>query len=302
MSQCRIYRAEGEPTTSKRSVRRRNQDRIGTRFIKDETPAEFVVSFMFMTRFVCFPAILCVGLYFCAASAHGQNADALIAKGDPLDQKLEAAEALQFYLPALKQEPNDVALLNRIARQYRHLMADASDKAEKLRLGHLSLNYANRGAELAPNNAEAQLSPAISYGKMLPFMKSSDQVDAAPKIKAGCERAIELDPDNDNAWHILGRWNRTIADIPGVKKMLAGVFFDKLPEASNEEAEKCLRKAIALNPRRAIHYIELGHIYVQMGRKEEARKYLEKGLSMPNQEKGDNEAKEVGRELLAKLG
>ncbi len=63
-----------------------------------------------------------------------------------------------------------------------------------------------------------------------------------------------------------------------------------------------MRKAIALNPRRAIHYIELGHIYVQMGRKEEARKYLEKGLSMPNQEKGDNEAKEVGRELLAKLG
>ncbi len=257
---------------------------------------------MCMTRFVCFPALLCVGLYFCAASARGQSADALIAKGDPLDQKLEAAEALKYYLPALKQEPNDVALLDRIARQYRHLMADASGKNEKLRLGHLSLNYANKGAELAPNNAEAQLSPAISYGKMLPFMGSNDQVDAAPKIKEGCERALALDPDNDNAWHILGRWNRTIADIPGVKKMLAGVFFGKLPEASNETAEKCLLKAIEINPHRAIHYIELGHIYLQMGRKEEARKYLEKGLAMPNHEKDDDEAKEVGRELLAKLG
>lgn len=249
-----------------------------------------------------FLALLCAGLYFSLAPARGESVPSLIAKGDPLDQNLQATEALKYYLPALQQDPNDVALLDRIARQYRHLMADASEKEEKLRLGHLSLDYAKRGAELAPKSAEAQLSPAISYGKMLPFMNSGDQVDAAPRIKTACERAIELDPANDNAWHILGRWNRTIADIPGVKKLLAGVIYGKLPEASNETAEKCLLKAIAINPRRAIHYLELGHIYVQMGRKDEARKYLEKGLSMPNQEKDDNEAKEMGRELLAKLG
>ncbi|MEO8438639.1 MAG: tetratricopeptide repeat protein [Spartobacteria bacterium] len=254
-----------------------------------------------MTRFVCFPALLWVGLYFCVSSAHGQSADALIAKGDPLDKNLHAEEALKYYLPALKEDPDNVDLLDRIARQYRHLMADASENAEKLRLGHLSLDYANRGAELAPKSSEAQLSPAISYGKMLPFMGPSEQVDAAPRIKAGCDRAIELDPENGNAWHILGRWNRTIADIPGVKKMLAGVFFGKLPEASNETAEKCLLKAIAINPRRPIHYIELGHIYLQMGRKEEARQNIEKGLALPNQEKDDNEAKEDGRELLTKL-
>ena len=38
-----------------------------------------------------------------------------------------------------------------------------------------------------------------------------------------------------------------------------------------------------------------------MGRNDEARKYLEKGLAMPNQEKDDPEVKEIGRELLAKL-
>lgn len=255
---------------------------------------------MKLTRRLC--GFLCAGLFFSAIPARGESAAELIAKGDPLDQELKAAEALKYYLPALKQEPNDVALLDRIARQYRHLMADAPGKEERLRLGHLSLDYAKRGAELAPNNAEAQLSPAISYGKMLPDMSSGEQVDAAPQIKAGCERALALDPRNDNAWHILGRWNRTIAGISGVKKMLARVFFGKLPEASNEEAEKCLIKAIAINPHRAIHYIELGHIYVQMGRKNEARKYLEKGLSMPNQEKDDPEEKKVARELLANLG
>jgi len=36
-----------------------------------------------------------------------------------------------------------------------------------------------------------------------------------------------------------------------------------------------------------MHYIELGRIYAQMGRKEEARKYIQKGMAMPNKEKDD---------------
>ena len=260
--------------------------------------------FIFMNpiRFVRLFSLLWVALCLAdAATVRGDSVDSLIAKGDPLDQQLQADEALKYYLPALEMEPDNVDLLDRIARQYRHLLSDAPDKKEKLRLGHISLDYAQKAAALAPKNAEAQLSPAISYGKMLPYMSSGEQVDASPRIKAACDRALELDPHNDNAWHILGRWNRVLADITGVKRILAGLIYGKLPETSNEEAERCLEKAIAINPHRLIHYIELGHIYMQMGRKDEAREYIQKGLSMPDKEKDDPEMKEVGRELLTKL-
>ncbi len=236
------------------------------------------------------------------SAAGGESVASLIAKGDPLDQQLQANEALKYYLPALKLEPNNVDLLDRIARQYRHLLSDAPEAKDKLRLGNLSLEYAKKAAALAPDSSAAQLSPAISYGKMLPFMTAGERIKASPLIKVACDRALQLDPRNDNAWHILGRWNRVIADITGVKRLLAGMVYGKLPEASNERAEECLKNAIAINPNRLIHYIELGQIYVQMGRKEEARKYIEKGLSMPNREKDDPEMKAVGRELLANLG
>jgi hypothetical protein len=39
-----------------------------------------------------------------------------------------------------------------------------------------------------------------------------------------------------------------------------------------------------------------------MGHKEEARRDILKGLSMPNQEKDDPEMKAIGRETLKKLG
>ena len=236
-------------------------------------------------------------------AARAEDTDALIAKGDQFDQQLQAKEALEVYLPANKLEPNNVKLLVCIARQYRHLMSDTSSKQEKLRLGNISLEFASRAATLAPNNAEAQLSPAISLGKMLPFMGSKDQIKASPRIKAAVDRTLLLDPNNDNAWHILGRWNRVLADVNVVKRVLAKTLYgDDLPVTTNEAAEKCLLKAIEINPNRLMHYIELGRIYAQMGRKEEARKYIQKGMAMPDKEKDDPEMKEIGKQILQKLG
>jgi tetratricopeptide (TPR) repeat protein len=241
-------------------------------------------------------------LALAGGEARGETADELIAKGDVCNQRLQTREALQYYLPAEKLEPNNAGLLVRIARQYRHLMSDTSSPKEKLRLGRISLGFAQRAAALAPKNSEAQLSPAISYGKMLPYMVAREQVDDTPLIKTAVDRALRLDPNNDTAWHVLGRWDRTLAGVGAIKRVLAAAIYGPLPVTTNEAAEKCLRKAIAINPNRVMHYIELGRIYAQMGRDADARKYIQKGLSMPNKEKDDPEMKAIGRELLKKLG
>lgn len=247
-------------------------------------------------------ALLLLGaLHSISAAARADTAGELIEKGDAFDRRLQPAQALDFYLPAEKAAPGDAGLLVRIARQYRHLMSGTSSKKEKLRLGRISLDYAQRASAAAPRDAEAQLSPAISLGKMLPFMGSGDQVEAAPRIKAAVDRTLRLDPRNDYAWHILGRWNRNLAAVGGVKRALAGAIYGSLPVTTNEAAEACLKKAIAINPNRLIHYIEMGRVYAQMGRNEEARTFLEKGLRMPSRQIDDPEMKAIGRETLKKL-
>jgi tetratricopeptide (TPR) repeat protein len=247
------------------------------------------------------PIFAAAVLLFTTGAWCAEPVDELLRKGDVCDQKLQAGEALKYYLPAEKADSENPRILTRIARQYRHLMADAKSKDEKLRLGKLSLIYALRAADHGPNDCEAQLSPAISYGKMLPMLGSKEQVDASPRIKAAVDKALALDPRNDSAWHILGRWNRVLADISPLKRTLAGALYGKLPNGSLPDAERCLNKAIAIDPTRLMHYIELGRIYAQEGRKEDARRLINKGLAMPSVEKDDAEMKALGREALEKL-
>jgi Flp pilus assembly protein TadD len=92
-----------------------------------------------------------------------------------------------------------------------------------------------------------------------------------------------------------------LADVNTVKRALAHVLYGGLPKGSIDEAERDMKKAIELNPNRLMHYIELGRIYAQMGRKDDARQFINKGLAMPDAEKDDAETKQRGRETLQKL-
>ena len=237
-----------------------------------------------------------------ASTAMGaQSAEELIQKGDVFYAKLQAAEALKFYLPAVKLDPNNVRLLVRISRAYRHLMSDATKTSEKRQLGTTAVDYAERAVALAPNDPETHLALAISYGKMLPLEKTKEKIATSRLIKMAADKVIALDPTNDLAWQILGRWYLALADVGGVERTWARVAYGKLPSATYEDAVRCFEKAIALNTNRLMHYIELGRTYAQMDRDADARKFITHGLAMPETEKDDPETKKLGRQILKKL-
>ena len=246
-------------------------------------------------------AALALALPLASTAMGAESAEELIRKGDVFYATLQAAEALKFYLPAEKLDPNNVRLLVRIARQYRHLMSDATQAREKLLLGNMAVYYAERAVVLAPHGSETQLALAISYGKMLPIEGTKQQIAHSRLIKIAVDKVIALDPNNDLAWQVLGRWYRGLAEVGTVKRALAQVAYGKLPSAKYEDAVRCFEKAIALNPDRLMHYIELGRTYAQMGKDADARKFITKGLAMPETEKDDPETKKLGRQILKKL-
>jgi len=230
-----------------------------------------------------------------------EDATSLIQKGDIYYAKLQPSEALKYYLPAERLDPKNPKLLVRIARQYRHLASDATDKTEKTRLGNTAVRYAEHAVSLAPEDPDTQLAVALSYGKLMPLLTTKEQIIDSRIIKRSADKVIALDPNNDLAWHVLGRYYLNLADVSPVKRALAQVVYGKLPPATFDQAIGCFEKAIALKPDRLMHYIELGRAYSESGHPDKGRKLVEKGLSMVNTEKDDAELKMVGRELLAKM-
>jgi tetratricopeptide (TPR) repeat protein len=245
-------------------------------------------------------AVLCASA---ACAAHAQNADfdSLMKKGDDLDAHCKTSEALAVYLQAEKLQPKDATLLSHIAKQYGESMDDTPVTAEQRARGETALSYAQRAVAADPQSALAQLSLAICYGRLAPLLDNKTKISYSKLVKEHADAALALDPGNDLVWHVLGAWNYELANLNGFVRVIAKVIYGEIPAASNAEAEKDFRKAIAANPARVGNWVELGRTYAAMGRKAEAREALSKGLQLPDHQRDDQHEKLVAREALGSL-
>ncbi len=237
----------------------------------------------------------------CLGTALAQDAATLIRQGDEHDERYQPEQALRYYLPAEKLEPENADLLVRITRQYIRRMNSLGSNAQKLESARTALAYAERAVVADRRDSDAHLSIAICLGRLAQLQGAREKVEAARRIKSSAEKAASLDPNSDYAWHILGRWHQGMAGANGLLLGLAKLIYGDIPPASNEQAVTYFQKALALRPDRLIHTVELGRTYAQMGRKEEARRYLEKGLAMPNRDFDDAETKVRARAALKNL-
>lgn len=236
-----------------------------------------------------------------APDAWAQSAGDLLRAGDEFDAKQRNREAAEIYLRADALQPGDAEILRRIAKQYSQQMVSESRSPENRELARKALDYAQRAVKSDPGNANARLALAICYGKAAFLEGARRRIEMSRLIREEADAAIRLDPGLDYAWHVLGRWNFELANFNAALRFLAEAIYGKFPDASNARARECFEKAIAIQPDRVIHHVELGRTYAALGQKREALAELKKGLSLPSREKDDNESKERARKAIAAL-
>ncbi len=241
--------------------------------------------------------MLLAGVSFC----HAQTAEVFIAQGDALDAKHRNRDALPLYLEADKLSPNQADTLCRIAKQYSQIMEETASVEEKKHLGPKALEAAERAKKLDPQNAGVRLTLAIVYGRIALTESNRKKVELSRLIKEEAEAAIRLNPREDYAWHILGRWNYEMANVNPFLKTMGEAIYGRFPDASNEKAAECFQKAVAIAPRQVAHHVELGRTYLVLGQKEKARTELEKALALPCTAKDDEETKQRARLALRQL-
>ncbi len=243
--------------------------------------------------------LVIAALFSFHAFAEDPKLTSLLKQGDNEDRQGHTRAALACFREAEALDPQNVAVLLRIAKQYSDLVGDSKPAESAHAVADKALEYSKRAVELDPTSAKGRLSLAIAYGRLTDFVGNKVKLEYSKLIKDETVKSIALDPSDDFAWHVLGRWHFGVANVNAMLKAMANLIYGGMPPASNGEAAKCLKKAAELAPQRIIHHSELARVYRAMGKKDLAAKEWQTVLALPALDKEDEKDK---REAQTELG
>ncbi len=231
-----------------------------------------------------------------------QDAAGFIQKGDSAYAAMNNDVALENYRKAVDIEPKHYEALWKLSRAYVDVGEKLTDKDKRKEYFKKAEEAARKAIEVNPDGSKGHLYLSIALGRVALDASPKERIRLSKEIKAEVDKALELDPNDDIAWHVLGRWHRKLATLSWIEKKFANIFLGGVPkEASVQKAAECFQKAIELNPDHINHHLELAITYEKLDQKEKAVQEYKKVLELPKKDADDDEHKAYAQERLKKL-
>ena len=239
---------------------------------------------------------------FAVSALMAQTAQEWIQKGDEAYAKLDNQAALNAYQKAVELDPTNYEALWKLSRAYVDVGETLKDKDKRREYFKKAEEFARKAIEVNPDGSKGHLTLSIALGRVALDASPKERIRLSKEIKAEVDKALQLDPNDDIAWHVLGRWHRKLATLSWIEKKFANIFLGGVPkEASLEKAVEAFQKAIELNPGHINHHLELAITYEKMGQKEKAIAEYKKVLELPIKDADDPEHKAYAKERLEDL-
>ncbi|HET8650119.1 MAG TPA: tetratricopeptide repeat protein [Gemmatimonadales bacterium] len=250
------------------------------------------------------------GLILAAALAAGpaaaQTAADHIAMARSAAEARDPATALQHYQAAIALDSNNyeanwrgaIALID-MGKQ----IPDSIKSPHRDSLYAEAERWARRAVAADSMGADGHFALADAVGRASLTKSTKERIKRATEIRNEALRAIELNPQHDGAYHILGRWNAEIMRLSGLSRFFAKSFLGAgiFNEASWDRAISNMEKAVELNPARIYHHLDLAEVYIDRDRYSDARAQLEQVAGLPVADVMDPVYKEQGAALLRKI-
>lgn len=163
--------------------------------------------------------------------------------------------------------------------------------------------YARRAVAANANDAEGHFQLARAIGRNAQTMGSRDRVKFAAVVRDEAMTALKLNPKHAGALHVMGVWNAEVMRLNGFTRMIAknllgGKVFG---EANWDNAQKYLEEAVAIEPNRITHHLDLGAVYADRDMKDKARQQFEWIANAPVVDYNDRNYKEEAARRLKDL-
>ena len=245
--------------------------------------------------------VICVNSAFASA----QDNSELLVKAKQLRADSKFDEALSAFELLLKNDSSNVEYLHNTAYLLCKVGNRKKEDSERQKYFHEAEYLSKKAISLDINNAEAHYNYALALGRISENAGAKQKIANAKIIKTEAEAAIRLNPKHAGAYHILGRWHRTIAGFNSIEKIMINTLFGGVPEGgSYNKAIECFAKAIEIEPTYMLHQYELALSYHERGSANDdvyAKAWLKRAISLPVKNEDDKITLEKCNELLKKL-
>ncbi len=163
--------------------------------------------------------------------------------------------------------------------------------------------YARRAVAANPGDAEGHFELAKAIGRNALTMGTRDKIKFAGEVHEQAMDALKLSPKHGGALHVMGVWNAEIMRLNGFSRMIAKNFLGGkiFGEASWDNAEKYLQEAVAAEPNRITHHLDLGAVYADRNDKARAIEQYEWVERAPATEFNDRHYKDEAARRLKDL-
>jgi tetratricopeptide (TPR) repeat protein len=244
-----------------------------------------------------------VALSLSATTLRAQSSKEQVALGDRDYGERRAAAALAHYLAAITADPKNYDALCKASRAEVDVGEALSKGAEQDAAFSAAASHAERAVAANPRGANGHFALARAVGKKALSVGTMDRIRYAKVIRAEALETLKYDSLHSGGLHVLGMWNAEVMRLNGVARAFARTFLgaDVFAHASWPEAVRLMEKAVAVDPERIGHHLDLGIVYTETGNAAKARQQFEWVARAPERDPNDALYKRRAADRLRKL-
>lgn len=178
----------------------------------------------------------------------------------------ELAASLYEQVISLQPDADSYARWSKQITDVTYLPHVKGIREQVVTLNTRALEVAEMAIKTDPERPLGHIARCVSRGRLALVSDNKTKVQLAKDAADDAATALQLDPRNDLAHHLMGRWHYEMAQINAIARTLIRLFFGtSLMQGSFSDALYHYRQAAEICPIRVIHRVEIGRTLLKLG-------------------------------------
>ena len=197
--------------------------------------------------------------------------------------------------------PNNKDILLRLSITHHYLSEKAIQQKEDKENAHKAFKYIDHAFSLNSDDPNVLKWYVIALGKTVEEDTIRNQIEQSKNIQSIALKVIDLLPDDEFCYSIMGQWHYKLADLGRASRRLASILFSEPPKGSFEEAQYFFEKSLEYNSDYIGTYYWLGKTYLKLNKEQKAIDLFKVGITLDRPFKREERAYQGMKSYLDKI-